>query len=238
MASCCRNTWAAATAGAWGGANASDGSNSGGFAAVNPAPRWRKRIRSRCRLLKKLGVLAAREDVEVWSLDECHFQQHGTRCRRWVPPEETDPIVLHAPTRKSIACFGAVSLCRGTFVWRFSTPFNAAPFQVSLSQLLRHRPRHKQMIVLLDNALPPRPAPAPLAPPISRPLRPLVPPSLQSATRPDRTCLETGPPFGYPQPVLPRPRRAEGGPRTLLRPLAQAQRRPHTIMRHHLRRCV
>lgn len=88
----------------------------------------------------------------MWSLDECHFQQHGTRCRMWVPPEETDPIVLHAPTRRSIACFGAVSLCRGTFVWRFSTPFNAATFQVYLSQLLRHRPRHKQMIVLLDNA--------------------------------------------------------------------------------------
>ena len=25
----------------------------------------------------------------------------------WVPPEITDPILRHAPTRKSVACFGA-----------------------------------------------------------------------------------------------------------------------------------
>jgi integrase/recombinase XerD len=28
----------------------------------------------------------------------------------WVPPEDKDPILLHAPTRKSVACFGAVNL--------------------------------------------------------------------------------------------------------------------------------
>jgi hypothetical protein len=26
----------------------------------------------------------------------------------WVPPEEKDPIVLHAPTKKSMSLFGAV----------------------------------------------------------------------------------------------------------------------------------
>ena len=31
----------------------------------------------------------------------------------WVPPEETDPIVLQAPTRKSVALFGAVNLQGG-----------------------------------------------------------------------------------------------------------------------------
>jgi hypothetical protein len=37
------------------------------------------------------------------------FQQHGSHCRMWVPPEIKDPILRHAPTRKSVACFGAVS---------------------------------------------------------------------------------------------------------------------------------
>jgi hypothetical protein len=34
----------------------------------------------------------------------------------WVPPEIKDPILRHAPTRKSVACFGAVSLSTGQFV--------------------------------------------------------------------------------------------------------------------------
>jgi hypothetical protein len=31
----------------------------------------------------------------------------------WVAPEIHDPVLLHAPTRKSVACFGAVSLSQG-----------------------------------------------------------------------------------------------------------------------------
>jgi hypothetical protein len=43
----------------------------------------------------------------------------------WVPPEDKDPILLHAPTRKSIACFGAVNLRTGQFVRRMCKVFNA-----------------------------------------------------------------------------------------------------------------
>ena len=32
----------------------------------------------------------------------------------WVPPEDIDPILVHAPTRKSTAFFGAVRPERGT----------------------------------------------------------------------------------------------------------------------------
>ena len=46
-------------------------------------------------------------------MDEVHFQQHGSRCRMWVPPEEDDPVCLHAPTRKSISYFGAVRIRDG-----------------------------------------------------------------------------------------------------------------------------
>ena len=49
-------------------------------------------------------------------MDEVHFQQHGSRCRMWVPPEVDDPICLHAPTRKSISYFGAVRLRDGKLV--------------------------------------------------------------------------------------------------------------------------
>jgi hypothetical protein len=33
--------------------------------------------------------------VDLWALDEVHFQQYGSRCRLWVPPEDKDPILLH-----------------------------------------------------------------------------------------------------------------------------------------------
>ena len=49
-------------------------------------------------------------------MDEVHFQQHGSRCRLWIPPEVEDPICLHAPTRKSISYFGAVRLKDGKLV--------------------------------------------------------------------------------------------------------------------------
>ena len=70
----------------------------------------------------------------------------------WVPPEIRDPVVLHAPTRKSVACFGAVSLETGRFVRQFCSVFNAETFAAFLRQLLRHRRPGKRMVVVLDNA--------------------------------------------------------------------------------------
>ncbi|WP_459569402.1 IS630 family transposase, partial [Cupriavidus sp. 8B] len=96
--------------------------------------------------------LARRDDIELWSLDECHFQQHGSRCRMWVAPELRDPVLMHAPTRKSVACFGAVSLSTGRFVWQACPVFNAETFASFLRQLLRHRRRGKRIVVVLDNA--------------------------------------------------------------------------------------
>lgn len=70
----------------------------------------------------------------------------------WVPPEVKDPVLLHAPTRKSVACFGAVSLKTGKFVRSMCEKFDAVTFQDFLKKLLRHRPRGKRMVVVLDNA--------------------------------------------------------------------------------------
>lgn len=70
----------------------------------------------------------------------------------WVPPEIKDPVLTHAPTRKSVACFGAVSLASGKFVRSMCEKFDALTFEAFLKKLLRHRSRGKRMVVVLDNA--------------------------------------------------------------------------------------
>jgi hypothetical protein len=103
-------------------------------------------------LLKKLALLAANPEVDLWSTDECHFQQHGTRCLMWVPPEQTDPVLLHEPTRRSIALFGAVSLRGGQMHALFCDPFNGDTFTAFLRTLLRRRAKGRRMVVISDNA--------------------------------------------------------------------------------------
>jgi transposase len=70
----------------------------------------------------------------------------------WVPPEVKDPVLLHAPTRKSVACFGAVNLSSGKFVRSMCAKFDALTFEAFLKKLLRHRSRGKRMVIVLDNA--------------------------------------------------------------------------------------
>jgi transposase len=101
--------------------------------------------------IKKLGGLARAAGIDLWFLDECHFQQHGSRCRMWVPPEETDPVLLHAPTRKSAGVFGAVCVKEGRLVTRRADKFNAATFQAFLEQLLYQHRRGSLMVLVLDN---------------------------------------------------------------------------------------
>jgi transposase len=70
----------------------------------------------------------------------------------WIPPEETDPVVLHAPTRKSVALFGAVNLKGGQMISQFNNLFEAQSFLAFLKSLLRRRSHGKKMGVILDNA--------------------------------------------------------------------------------------
>ena len=70
----------------------------------------------------------------------------------WVPPEETDPVVLHAPTRKSVALFGAVQLRTGQLVTQFASQFNAVTFGAFLRQLWRHHRPGRRLVLLVDNA--------------------------------------------------------------------------------------
>ncbi len=70
----------------------------------------------------------------------------------WIPPEDKDPVVLHAPTRKSVAVFGAVRASDGKFASCLMNTFNAETFQLFLSQLIRHKRKGRTMMVILDNA--------------------------------------------------------------------------------------
>jgi len=57
----------------------------------------------------------------------------------WVPPEDIDPVVFHAPTRKSIGIFGAVTNNDGRLVTQLNgKKFDAAAFLVFLTKLLRY----------------------------------------------------------------------------------------------------
>lgn len=70
----------------------------------------------------------------------------------WVPPEDIDPVILHAPTRKSVAFFGAVRAEDGAMVTHRVDKFNSQTFQTFLSQLSRRKRRGKKMFVVVDNA--------------------------------------------------------------------------------------
>ena len=96
--------------------------------------------------------MAKDKHIEMWSLDECHFQQHGSRCAMWIPPEDKDPTVMHAPTRKSMALFGAVNIQSGKFLHMTSSVFNAVTFGEFLAKLIKRRTRNKRMVIILDNA--------------------------------------------------------------------------------------
>jgi len=87
-------------------------------------------------------------------MDEVHFQQHGSRCRMWVPPEERDPICRHAPTRKSISYFGAVRVRDGKLcVSKPSGSFDAQTCWAFLRRLRRTSARSgRRVVVITDNA--------------------------------------------------------------------------------------
>jgi hypothetical protein len=47
----------------------------------------------------------------------------------WIPPETKDPVLLHAPTRRSVGHFGAVRLRDGKFLFSRETgKFNGSSF--------------------------------------------------------------------------------------------------------------
>lgn len=94
------------------------------------------------------------EEIDLWAIDEVHFQQYGSRCRMWIPPEVKDPVLLHHPGRKSVGYFGAVRLRDGKFVYkREEKNFNARTFFTFMKQLNSKALRSgRRIIVITDNA--------------------------------------------------------------------------------------
>ncbi len=62
--------------------------------------------------------------------------------------------------------------------------------------------------------------------------------AIQSATRTNRTSMETRKTHRHPQSILCHPERSAPGGRILLRPLAEIQPSAAQVMRHYLRRYV
>jgi transposase len=94
------------------------------------------------------------EGNDVWATDEVHFQQYGSSCRMWVPPEKRNPVLRHYPGRKSVGYFGAVRLRDGKFIYRKeSGKFNAQTFWDFMIQVKEDGSLPgKKMIVITDNA--------------------------------------------------------------------------------------
>lgn len=92
--------------------------------------------------------------IDLWSLDEVHFQQYGSSCRMWVPPEIPDPVLKHHPTRKSVGYFGAVRLKDGKFVYQKELgKFNGESFFAFLKKLKKRSARKgKKVVLIIDNA--------------------------------------------------------------------------------------
>ena len=98
--------------------------------------------------------MAQDQSIDLWALDEVHFQQHGSRCRMWVPAEVKDPILRYAPTRKSVGYFGAVRLRDGKLLTkREEKVFDAETFWQFLKLLRQASSRSARRVVLIsDNA--------------------------------------------------------------------------------------
>ena len=98
--------------------------------------------------------MMADPQVELWALDEVHFQQHGSRCRMWVPPDVRDPVCLHHPSRKQVGYFGAVRLSDGRFHYQQERGrFNARSCWRFLRSLRRAcRNSRRRVVVIVDNA--------------------------------------------------------------------------------------
>ena len=87
-------------------------------------------------------------------MDEVHFQQYGSACRMWIPPEDKDPVLLHHPTRKSVGYFGAVRLRDGRFVAARETGKFDGQTTWAFYRRLRHLAgqTRRRVVLIIDNA--------------------------------------------------------------------------------------
>src|SRR5260370_28884625 len=75
------------------------------------------------------------DSVDLWATDEVHFQQHGSRCRMWIPPEIKDPVLLHALPARVWAISGPCACGMGALcsVWKPANSMGRASCSFSSS---------------------------------------------------------------------------------------------------------
>jgi hypothetical protein len=168
----------------------------------------------------------ADSQVDLWATDEVHFQQHGSRCQMWVPPETQDPILLHHPTRRSVGYFGAVRLRDGKFF------FPESPLPRQHHGIARGRRDHRQCPVS------PCPTPSELARGKCQQIRPRLSAALQPRSQPNRTGVEACPAAMLTEPILPATQRGHRFRRGAICTVGKRQHYLASIMRNYLRRCV
>lgn len=159
----------------------------------------------------------------------------------WVPPEDRDPVVRHAPTRKGVGYYGAVRLRDGRLVWRREEGrFNGDTYWSFLRHLRRvTAPIPRPVVAIEDNAgVPPRRPPPGMAGGVRGPPRPPLPPALQSGPEPDRARVEADEEAADPQSVLRLPGGGRGDGRGAIPRVAARQRGLAASIRNPLRRCV
>jgi hypothetical protein len=148
--------------------------------------------------------------VDLWATDEVHFQQHGSRCRMWIPPEIKDPVLLHAPNRKSGGYFAAVRSRDGRFVFRRENRnIQRGSFFHSPATPLR-QPRNRQTGCGHPRQRPLSPLSAARA--LAGKERPpcfVLPSPLQSRTQSDRASVEAHTPSLHTRPLLREPQRRD-----------------------------
>ncbi|WP_394698568.1 IS630 family transposase [uncultured Methanospirillum sp.] len=89
---------------------------------------------------------------DVWSTDECHFQQNGTRCRMWIPTEIKNPVIKQEPTCRKISVFGTVNNQDGRFMYDISPVFSAETFLEHLKHIIQYKTPKKKILLIIDNA--------------------------------------------------------------------------------------
>jgi len=134
--------------------NASVCFGSWAFGCASHVPALPKQTPNGRRRIKRIHALMADEAVDLWAADEVHFQQHGSRCQMWIPPETKGPVLLHAPTRRNVGYFGVVRLRDGRSQYcRAADKFNGATFSTFVKSLRRASIRSgRRVVVITDNA--------------------------------------------------------------------------------------
>ena len=60
----------------------------------------------------------ANDTVDLWALDEVHFQQQGSRCRMWVPPETKGTHCVSSSDAQERRLFCRRASADGQFLFR------------------------------------------------------------------------------------------------------------------------